>query len=235
MTLRNAGALASIDPAAMLAGGNLFAVLAPDGTIEILSASGAVLTGSETFRLTGFLRGLAGSEAAAARPAPAGSLIVRLDDGAVVPLVDRLDEAGRRFRYRVGSASRDPGDPSFTEFSATGGLSALRPLSPVHLRARRDAAGVRLSWTRRARRDGDAWEAADIPLDEAAEAYAVSIFSGDGDLLRSLAAAGPGLLYTDEAADFGGPQTVLDVAVAQVGAVFGPGESRRARVPVRAA
>ena len=37
---------------------------------------------------------------------------------------------------------------------------------------------MRLSWIRRARRDGDAWEPAEIPLDEP-EAYAVTVFSGD--------------------------------------------------------
>ncbi|WP_375454104.1 glycoside hydrolase TIM-barrel-like domain-containing protein [uncultured Methylobacterium sp.] len=232
-TLRNAGALASIGLPAMMAGGNLFAVLAPDGTVELISATDVALTGAETFRFGGLLRGLAGSEAAASRTAPAGSLIVRLDDGTVIPLVDRLDEAGRGFRYRIGPAARDPGDPSFVEIFATAGLAALAPLSPVHLRARREAGGVRLSWIRRARRDADAWEPADIPLDEAAESYAVSVFSADGRQLRSLTAMGPNLLYADETVDFGGPQAVLDVAVAQVGAVFGPGTPARARVPVR--
>ncbi|MCJ2114043.1 glycoside hydrolase/phage tail family protein [Methylobacterium sp. E-025] len=232
-TLRNAGALGSLDLPAMLAGGNLFAVIAPDGSVEVIAAQEAVLVGPETFRLGRLLRGLAGSEAAASRPAPAGSLIVRLDDGAVIPLVDRLDEAGRRFRYRIGPASRDPGDPCFVEIFAAAGLAALAPSSPVHLRARREPGGVRLSWIRRARRDADSWDVADIPLDEAVEAYAVTVFAADGHGLRSLAAAGPSLLYADEAADFGGPQAVLDIAVAQVGAVFGPGPATRAPVAVR--
>ena len=235
VTLRRAGALASIGEAAMLAGGNLFAVIAPDGTVEMLSAMDAVLTGIDTYRLSGLLRGLAGSEAAAGRPAPVGSLIVRLDDGAVVPLVDRLDEAGRGFRYRVGPAARDPGDPAFTEFASAAGLSALLPLRPVHLRARREAQGVRLSWVRRARRSADAWEPVEIPVEEP-EAYAVTLYSGTTPL-RTFAATAQDLLYAaaDEAADFGGPQTALAFAVAQVGAVAGPGPATRARVPVRSA
>lgn len=234
--LRRAGALASVGEAAMLAGANLFALLAPDGTVEILSAADAVLTGPDTYRLSSLLRGLAGSEAAAARPAPAGSLIVRLDDGAVVPLIDRLDEAGRGFRYRVGPAARDPGDPSYTEFAATAGLAALTPLRPVHLRAVREAAGVRLSWIRRARRSADAWEPVEIPLEEA-ESYAVTVFSDAGTPIRALGATAQDLLYAaaDEAADFGGPRGALDVAVAQLGAVAGAGPACRARVPVRSA
>ncbi len=236
VTLRHAGALASIDEAAMLAGGNLFAVLAPDGAVEILGAAEAALTGPERYRLGHLLRGLAGSEAAASRGAPAGSLIVRLDGGAVAPLVDRLDEAGRPFRYRIGPAERDPGDPAFVELHATAGLAALRPLAPVHLRARREAAGVRLGWIRRARRAADAWEPAEVPLDEAAEAYAVEILAEDGRVLRRLSASGPGLLYAnaDEIADFGAPRTAIAVAVAQIGAATGPGAAARGRLPVRA-
>ncbi len=163
VTLRHADGLGSVTEAAALSGANLFALVGPDGVVEILSAAGAVLTGPDTWRLTTLLRGLAGSEAAAGRAVPAGSLIVRLDDGAVVPLVERLDEAGRRFLYRIGPAGRDPADPAFIGLEATAGLTALVPLSPVHLRARREAGGLRLSWTRRARRDADAWDPPTCP------------------------------------------------------------------------
>ncbi|KQS76763.1 hypothetical protein ASG32_26780 [Methylobacterium sp. Leaf361] len=234
VALRRGATLASIGAGAMLAGGNLFALLGADGTVELLGAASAVLTGPDTYRLSGFLRGLAGSEAAAGRVCPAGSLIVRLDDGAVTPLVDRLDEVGRAFRYRIGPADRDPADPAFAEIAATAGLAALTPLRPVHLRARRAADGVRLSWIRRARRDGDAWEPAEIPLDEP-EVYAVTVFSAAGTALRTVRAEAQHCLYADEAADFGGAQTHLDVAVAQFGLVAGPGPACRARVSVRSA
>ena len=231
--LRHAEGLGAVTEAAALAGANLFALIGPDGVVEILSAAGAVLTGPDTWRLTTLLRGLAGSEAAAGRAAAAGSLIVRLDDGAVVPLVERLDEAGRRFLYRIGPAGRDPADPAFVGLEASAGLIAFVPLSPVHLRARREAGGLRLSWTRRARREADAWEPAEIPLDEASEAYAVDILGSEGALLRRLTATGPSLLYAQEAADFGGPVTEIDLAVAQVGTVGGRGPARRARVSVQ--
>ncbi|WP_245516761.1 phage tail baseplate protein, partial [Methylobacterium segetis] len=233
---RPGAALSAVDDRTALSGRNLFALVAPDGTVEILSAAGAELIGRDTWRLSRFLRGLSGSEAAAARVTPAGSWIVRLDDGAPVPLVERLDEAGRAFRYRIGPAARDPGDAAFTEIDASAGLSALRPLSPVGLRARREAGGVRLQWIRRARRAADAWEPVEIPLDEAAESYRLDLYAADGRLLRSLAASQPSLLYpsADEAADFGGPQREIEVAVAQVGAVAGRGAPLRARVAVRA-
>ncbi|KQT78584.1 glycoside hydrolase/phage tail family protein [Methylobacterium sp. Leaf466] len=236
VTLRHAGALSAIAEEAAMAGGNLFALRGPDGAIEILAAAGVALVGQGRYRLTRLLRGLAGSEAQAARPLAAGSLIVRLDDGAVVPLVERLDEAGRPFRYRIGPAARDPADPSFVEATATAGLGALRPLAPVHLRARRTPQGVRLTWLRRARRDADAWEPAEIPFDEPGESYVVDLHGPEGTLLRSLGATTASLLYdaAAEAADFGGPQTRLDVAVAQVGTVAGRGPATRTLMPVRA-
>lgn len=234
VTLRHAEGLSGIGEAAALAGGNLFALVGEDGAVEILSAARAELTGAGTWRLSGLIRGLAGSEAAAGRAAPAGSLIVRLDDGAVAPLVDRLDEAGRDFLYRVGPAERDPADPSFVGFAARADLTAFVPRSPVHLRARREAGGLRLSWIRRARRDADAWEPADVPLGESAETYRLDILAEDGRVLRQLTAATTNALYasTDEIADFGAPRTEIAFAVAQVGTLAGLGPARRARVSV---
>lgn len=235
VTLRHAEGLSVIGEAAALAGGNLFAVIGADGAIEILSAARAELIGAETWRLSALLRGLAGSEAAAGRPVGAGSLIVRLDDGAARPLVDRLDEAGRRFLYRVGPAERDPADPVFVGFAATADLTAFVPLSPVHLRGRRTAEGIRFDWTRRARRDADAWDPADVPLGEGREAYRLDILAEDGRTLRSLSADMTSVLYAsaDEIADFGTRRTEIDAAVAQIGTLAGPGPDRRARVSLR--
>ncbi|MGN7125442.1 baseplate multidomain protein megatron [Methylorubrum thiocyanatum] len=235
VALRHADGLSSIGEAAALAGGNLFALLGADGAAEILSAAKAELIGAGTWRLSGLLRGLAGSEAAAGRRAEAGSLIVRLDDGAVGPLVDRIDEAGRRFLYRVGPAERDPADPSVVGFAATADLTAFLPLSPVHLRAHREAEGIRLSWTRRARRDADAWEPADIPLDADSQGYRVDILGQEGRTLRSLTAEATSALYAgaDEIADFGTALTEIAFSVAQLGRLAGPGPARRARVSLR--
>ncbi|WP_438617096.1 GTA baseplate fiber-binding domain-containing protein, partial [Methylobacterium brachythecii] len=235
--LRHAEGFASVDEGAALAGANTFALVGPDGTVEILSAAGAELIGPDTFRLTRLMRGLAGSEAAASQTVPAGALIVRLDDGAVVPLVDRLDEAGRAFAYRVGTADRDPGDPAVIGFSASAGLSVFLPLRPVHLRARREADGIRFTWIRRARRDADAWEPSEIPLDEASEAYTLDVFRSDGGLARSLSAGTANAFYSaeDEAADFGSVQTTIEAAVAQISSIAGRGPATRARVPIRSA
>lgn len=83
------------------------------------------------------------------------------------------------------------------EMSATYGSSsasslfraeALRPLSPVHLKAEFDASGnLRLRWIRRSRR-GFAWiDGVDVPLGETSEEYRVAIIGSAGAIEFSAA------------------------------------------------
>jgi hypothetical protein len=228
----SSGALSSIDDEAALAGGNLFAVRGPDGRWEVLSAARAEMIGERTYRLTRFLRGLAGSEPEAARSVPAGAIIVRLDE-AVVPLTSSLQDLGQTWRYRIGPSGRNHADPAAVEISATVGREALKPLSPVHVSARREEGGIRVTWLRRTRHGGDNWEVLDVPLAEDAERYEVDILQG-ASAVRSLTSAQPSIFYpaAQEAADFGRPQTKLSLRVAQVSAVAGRGFPQSVTVPV---
>ncbi|MGO4572798.1 baseplate multidomain protein megatron [Microvirga sp. 2TAF3] len=228
----SAGALSAVDDEEALAGGNLFAVRGTDGRWEILSAARIEMTGERRYRLSRFLRGLGGSEAEAGRTVPPGALIVRLDE-AVVPLTTDLPDLGRDWRYRIGPSGRDHADPAVVEIAATAGRDALKPFSPVHVTARREAAGIRLSWQRRTRRDGDSWETADVPLSEDFERYEIDILGGS-TVLRTLASAEPSILYSaaQETSDFGAPQTSLSLRVAQVSAVAGRGFERIVTIPI---
>jgi len=219
----SSGALSSIDDEAALAGGNLFAVRGEDGRWEILAAARAEIIAERTYRLSRFLRGLGGSEPEAARTIPAGALFVRLDE-AVVPLTRDLQDLGQTWRYRIGPSDRGHADPAAVEIAATVGRDALKPLSPVHVTARREGGGIRIRWVRRTRKDGDAWEAVDVPLGEDGERYEIDILR-DGVAVRFLASTQPSVLYAaaHEAADFGGTQTMLSLRVAQVSATAGRG------------
>jgi len=228
----SSGNISAIDDTEALAGGNLFAVRGSDGRWEILSAARAEMIGERRFRLSRFLRGLGGSEAEAGRGVAAGAAIVRLDE-AVMPLTDNFGDLGQSLIYRIGPAGRDHADPAFVEIVATPGREALKPFSPVHVAARREPDGIRLSWLRRTRRDGDSWEAAEVPLGEEFERYEVDILSGS-TVLRTLVSTEPSVLYgTDqEIADFGAPQSALSLRVSQVGAVAGRGFARAVTVEV---
>lgn len=227
-----AGTLQSVGDIAALGGANTFAVLGPDGLWEILSAASISLIAPRRYGLTRLLRGLGGSEPAAQRAVAPGALIVGMDE-ALVPLGNGLSDLGSSFRLRVVPAGSDAADPSvLTLDSAPSGLP-LRPLSPVHVRARRSAAGVTISWIRRTRIDGDNWQQAEVPLGEASERYQIQFYAGTV-LKRQVEAGAPSFIYTSafETADFGGPQASLDIAVAQISESVGAGTLRRGLIRV---
>jgi hypothetical protein len=216
------GALSSLSEASLLSGGNAAAVRNASGAWEILQFGDAELVGPREYRLTRLLRGQSGSEGAIAAPLLAGAPFVLLDSQ-IVPLLRGLDMIGRPQVFRFVAADHNHGDPIAVELSATPTSTGLRPFSPVHLRARRSGAGVAISWIRRTRRDGDAWDG-EVPLGEESEAYAVDILSG-ATVVRTLTANAPSVLYAaaEELADFGAAQTTLSVRVAQLSATVGRG------------
>jgi hypothetical protein len=216
------GALASFPDAMVLDGRNPAALQRPDGAWEVLQFANAMLVGEQTFELSRWLRGQAGTEWALGDPLPAGAPFVLLDQH-VVPIARGLDMLGRPTPLRVVAADRDHGDPTAVALEMTAGPTALMPLAPVHVTARRDAAGINIKWIRRTRRDGDSW-ASEVPLAEDREAYEVDVLSGSS-VVRTIAATQPGALYaaSTEIADFGAPQATLSVRVVQLSATVGRG------------
>ena len=220
------GALASVSDSALLGGANAAAVQRPDGAWEVLQFANAELVGERTYELSRLLRGQAGSEWAMARSAcrPARrsccstSMWCRWRAGST--MLGRADAASHR-RGRPRSWRSERGRRSTPRPSAT----ALRPLSPVHLRATRGrltacmfdldpahaAAGRILGARRGAARRGD-------------RGLRARLLDGS-DVVRTLATAQPTVLYAaaDEIADFGAPQPSLSVRVAQLSATVGRG------------
>ena len=104
-------------------------------------------------------------------------------------------------------------------FAFAGGLRAARPVAPVHLRGRRlEGGGIRITWTRCARRDADHWLDGDISLDEPQERYRIDILAGT-IVKRSFDVSEPALHYPAglEIEDFGAPQAALSVRIRQRG------------------
>ncbi|MGL5139622.1 MAG: phage tail protein, partial [Beijerinckiaceae bacterium] len=226
------GALTSVSEAAALAGTMLLAIRAHGGGWEIVSFAEAQLLGERRWRLSRFIRGLSGSEALAGVAKPAGSQVVVLD-GALVPLARGTGRLGRPALYRLSPEGSDHGDPLALAYAATPGPSALLPFAPVHAKARRSAAGVTISFVRRARFGGDGWELAEVPLQEEQERYEIGIYA-DASLRRVLASDQPTLLYATatELADFGAAQTSLALVIRQVSAAAGPGHPAVVTIPV---
>jgi hypothetical protein len=223
------GALVSHPDAQVLDGANAAALRRPDGAWEVLQFANAELIGENTYRLSRFLRGQAGSEWTMGDPLPAGAAFVLLDEH-VVPVARGLDALERTMHLRIVVAGRDHGDPASVAMQMTPQAIALRPLSPVNPRARRNDDGVLLSWICRTRRDGDSWAAGEVPLGEDREGYEVDVLDGAA-VKRTLRADAPSVLYptADEIADFGAPQALLSIRIVQMSATVGRG------IPLQAA
>jgi hypothetical protein len=226
------GALSSAADAHVLAGRNRMAVRGADGAFEILAFANAELVGENTWRLSRLLRGMGGEEYLAARDAPAGALAVVLDE-ALVGLGEGQSALGLSRTYAVGPAALDYADKSYVRVSGVAGSLALRPYAPVRAQARRSASGVEISFIRRTRLDGDAWEGLDAPLGEASESYAIDILAGDV-VKRTLRSPTQALVYAaaDELADFGARQAQLRLRIAQSSTIAGGGFELLADVPI---
>jgi hypothetical protein len=216
------GALESLPEAQVLGGGNSFAIEGADGW-EVVQFRDATLIAERTWRLTHLLRGQRGTEHRIGAVS-AGASVVFLS-GPLAPLGAATDLIGRPFRYRVGSSVLLAADPAMAEVEAAATATALLPFAPVHLKARREAGGIRLSWVRRTRLGGDGWEFAEVPLGETTERYRLAILATGGAELRVVETPAAEHLYpsADEIADFGAPQTELRISVAQMSALAGPG------------
>jgi GTA TIM-barrel-like domain/Putative phage tail protein/Glycine zipper len=227
------GVLQSVSEVAVLNGANLFAAGSTALGWEIIGFTTATLLAANKWRLSGLLRGLSGSEMMASIAKPVGTSLVILD-GAIVDLAAGTEFLNRQIKYRLSPEGRDHADPLAVSFQATAGSSALLPLSPRRLSARREIAGVRLSWLRRTRSGGDNWEVSEVPLGEENEAYSVEILNGSISK-RLMYSNVPSVLYpiADESADFGVTQTHLRFRVRQTSLAVGSGHQAEALVRIR--
>lgn len=207
------GGLESASRLAVLGGANAAAVRSDSGLWEVIQFETAEEVSPGRWRLMSLLRGQAGTDDAMRAGASQGADFVMLD-GAVKPLGLTRDEAGRDFNWIAEAAGAAAAGP----IVFAGGERAVTPLSPVHLRCRREALGVRFSWIRRGRLSADSWTAAEIPNDEGFEGYRVELLDG-ASVMRTVETGTPEWLYpaADEIADFGAPQSVLAIRVAQAG------------------
>ena len=217
------GSLSSEERLDVLNGENLAAVRHADGAWELLQFATATLVMPLTYDLSGLLRGQGGSEHVLAQPVAPGARFV-LFDGAVQALPLAANDLRVPLSLRAGPATRDLGDPTYVEQQVVFAASGLRPLSPVHLRARRMGGDIELSWIRRSRVNADSWESADVPVGEAEERYEIDILSG-GDVVRTLGAGSPQATYlaADQISDWGVQPSSLSLAVYQISDVYGRG------------
>ena len=219
------GTLASVSDAALLNGANLIAIGdgSPDGW-ELVQFRDADLLAPGRYLLSHRLRGQLGTDALAPDVWPAGSLVVALNGA---PQQIDLSSSLRRVAqtYRIGPARRSLDDPSYDQVTYAFDGNGLRPYAPVHLVHRVEGSGLRFTWIRRTRVDGDSWDLPEVPLGEESEAYTVRVSSGP-TVLRETTVSSPEWVYDDAARAADGAGDVFEVAVAQNSARYGSGPFR---------
>ena len=210
-------------------GANTLAVHGVDGEWEVLQFLSAELIAPETYRLTGLLRGQAGTVAGGV--APGAPLVVLGRELARVETSSA--ERGLPLHWRAAPAG-GADSASVTDASFTWRGVHDRPWSPAALRGRRTAdGGVRLRWARRARIAGDSWEG-EPPLSEERERYRLEILQGE-QVVRSWETETPEAVYgaAEIGADFpNGLGGVLTVSVRQQSARFGWGVPTTRELPL---
>ena len=218
------GALSSVSVDQMLGGSNTAVIGNAATGYEILQFQKANLIAENVYRLNGFLRGQAGSEAEMLALRPAGQNFILLNAAVVQPDMT-LTEAGLEATWRLGPAQFDYGHPAYLEVTYAGQLKSLRPLRPAQIKMMSTVGGFNISWIRRTRIDGDLWELAEVPLGEAAEQYRLEIYAA-ATLKRNLVLSAPNYFYTsaDFTTDFGASPAAVKLRVAQISAVLGAGD-----------
>ncbi|PKP75672.1 MAG: host specificity protein [Alphaproteobacteria bacterium HGW-Alphaproteobacteria-6] len=221
------GGLSSVDPGQVLNGANLMAI--GDGSSdrwELFQFAEAVLVAPDTYDLSLRLRGQAGSDAVMPDSWPAGGFVV-LMDGAPKQIGVAAGERDLARHYRIGPARRGYDDPSYEHrIEAFAGIGS-RPLSPVHLAARRSAGGdLDIGWIRRSRIEGDSWAGVEVPLGEAREAYLLRVVQG-GAIRREVTTFAPGWIYGAALQAADAVAAPYEIHVAQLSDAFGPGPFTR--------
>ena len=164
------GGLSSQSEDAVLAGANRFAVETPQGW-DILQAANLTLIGPNRYQCNQILRGV-GSEGYSRDGVASGARIVWLDGG-VQTLNVNPDYIGETLSLTATAAGKQ-NEPSDYVYKG----SHVKPLSPVHLSAKRDGETLSLNWIRRSRVDADSWQG-DVPLGEDRERYRVRLWDDE--------------------------------------------------------
>lgn len=211
------GELQSITDIAVLNGAN--ACVIGD---EIIQFRTATLIGDNLYRLSGLLRGRLGTEWAVSGHV-AGERFMLLTN-AVARELTASSTWGIAKKYKPVTVGSTLGATDAQDFTYT--ARALKPYSPAHVVGARDGSGnLTIGWKRRARLSGDWRDAVDVPLSEESERYEVEIMDGVTVMRTITGLTSPFASYStaQQTADFGSPQSSIDVRVYQLSAAVGRG------------
>lgn len=209
------GTLSSLTELGVLNGGNTFLV----GN-EILQAKNCVLVGTDTYDLSGLLRGRRGTEWAISTHSQTERFVVL--NAATTRLAAPYAETNQERLYKpvtIGQTLAATESQAFTNTNV-----GLKPYAPVQLGGGNDGTDVTLTWTRRTRIGGDWVDGTDVLLGEASESYVVQIWDASySQVARQFIVSVPTVIYTSamQVTDFGADQQTVFFTVNQIGVLLG--------------
>ncbi|WP_316150421.1 phage tail protein [Cupriavidus sp. BIC8F] len=153
---------------------------------EVIFFRNATLTGTNTYTLSGLLRGRVGTEWAMSSHST-GEAFVLLDPSTLFRETVNVTDVGTTLYHEaqtIAPIKLVPGTP-VSEFVSE---ACIRPLSPVCFSAFSGSAAsvsdISLSWVRRARVNAAWLNGANVPLDQATESYRLTISTATGTQIR---------------------------------------------------
>lgn len=161
---------------------------------ELIFFRTATQTGAGVYTLTGLVRGVKGTGAAIGSHT-SGETFVLLDATKLVQVGINLTDIGQPLYFEpflLNIFGNTPG--SVTQVTPV--RARVKPLAPHLLAAGKGSASgsagdVTLKWLRRARVNTSWISGADVPLDESAETYNVTVLNAGGASVRQLTVSGP--------------------------------------------
>lgn len=176
------GSLSSVTYANFLAG-NSAAVIGS----EIVYFRNATLTAANTYLLTGFVRGVGGTDWAIGSHA-AGEKFILLGN-TLAPVGLNVHDIGSKLYFETRLLNIFSGQVTGAR-TLTPANARVQPLSPVQFHALPGSASstsdISLFWMRRARVNAAWLNGADVPLDQQTESYQLTVTNGAGAIARTV-------------------------------------------------
>ena len=217
--------LSSLSDLSVLNGANAMLIETPSGEWEVFQFVNATLNGDGTYTLSRLLRGQLGTDAHMGDPTPSGARIVVYNAERFGQLTGTDANIGVEMDLRYGPSGILVGDGRYKNQAVTPRGVAYRPYAPVHLTQSVSGTDIVLSWVRRTRYDGDAWDVSEVPLNEEYEQYEIDIMDGSEVVRTIVVDNAETVTYTDadQITDFGSVQSSVSWVVYQMSAIFGRG------------